>query len=296
VRSALNQTYKNLEVLVVVDGPDPATTVALEAVHEERLRIVTLPESVGGAEARNVGAREAKGEWIALLDDDDEWLPQKLDHQMRAASNIKSPDTIIACQYFDRRATGDVLRPQRLYRDDEPISEYLFCETSPFHPTRGFLATPTLLIPRSVLLRTPFTPGLQRNQDADWLLRVKSQPSSATINTVLGALAIVHNEFNSGRIGSNCDWRYSFHWAVSNRHLFTEKALGFFFSTHCAYSAVKQGDAFSGSLVLLHACWKYGKLSPMVLWFFFRHAALAPTFRLLAPMWLRTRVEKFRHQ
>ena len=55
VRSALSQTYVNLEVVVVVDGPDPATVAALEALQEPRLQIVALPEKCGrlrGAEYR----------------------------------------------------------------------------------------------------------------------------------------------------------------------------------------------------------------------------------------------------
>jgi len=53
VRSALNQTYPHLEVIVVVDGPDPATKEALETVVDGRLRVVALDQSVGGSDARN---------------------------------------------------------------------------------------------------------------------------------------------------------------------------------------------------------------------------------------------------
>src|ERR1700756_3334933 len=84
VRSALNQTYPNLEVVVVVDGPDPATVAALEELRHPRVRISALSENVGGSEARNIGAREARGEWVALLDDDDEWLPEKLEKQIQS--------------------------------------------------------------------------------------------------------------------------------------------------------------------------------------------------------------------
>src|ERR1700744_4710601 len=78
VESVLKQTIADLEVVVVVDGPDAATALALQEFHDPRIRCIELQQNVGGSEARNVGIREAQGTWIALLDDDDEWLPTKL--------------------------------------------------------------------------------------------------------------------------------------------------------------------------------------------------------------------------
>src|ERR1700722_9840673 len=82
VRSAVGQTYPNVEVVVVVDGPDANTKETLEALEEQALRVISLTANVGGSEARNIGVREARGSWIAMLDDDDQWLPEKLAKQM----------------------------------------------------------------------------------------------------------------------------------------------------------------------------------------------------------------------
>ena len=77
VRSALAQTLRDIEVVVVIDGPDPVTHGVLQelAQQDSRLRVLALPSSVGGSDARNRGVDAAAGEWIAFLDDDDEWLP-----------------------------------------------------------------------------------------------------------------------------------------------------------------------------------------------------------------------------
>src|SRR5216684_3398690 len=85
VRTALNQTYANLEVIVVIDGPDEETMLALSGIHQPRLRVIVLAQSSGGASARNAGVEAAHGEWIAFLDDDDEWLPGKIENQIAAA-------------------------------------------------------------------------------------------------------------------------------------------------------------------------------------------------------------------
>ena len=124
VGCALSQTYSNLEVVVVIDGPDSATLEVLGALNEPRLRIVALPENVGGSEARNQGVRKARGEWIAFLDDDDEWLPEKTEKQLAAAANMPGPLSFVACQFVERDYYGQRVFPIVEENVDAPFSEY----------------------------------------------------------------------------------------------------------------------------------------------------------------------------
>ena len=113
IRSALRQTFHELEVLVVVDGVDPETVAAVEALHEPQVRVIALPRSVGAAEARNVGVEAALGRWIAFLDDDDEWLEGKLERQFEAASASSSRLPIVCSAYIGTLATrGLIVWPQ----------------------------------------------------------------------------------------------------------------------------------------------------------------------------------------
>ena len=88
INSVLAQTYCNMEVLVVDDniaGDEYSKTlheIIDEYKNDSRVRLVTQPMHINGAEARNAGIRAAQGEFIAFLDDDDEWLPTKLEKQM----------------------------------------------------------------------------------------------------------------------------------------------------------------------------------------------------------------------
>jgi glycosyltransferase involved in cell wall biosynthesis len=115
VESVLRQTFGHFEIVVVIDGLDPASRDVIEQLREPRLRYLELPEKVGGSEARNVGVRSANGRWIALLDDDDEWLPDKLEMQLASAESSQNDGMLVTSRYICR-ATGfaDVVRPRRL--------------------------------------------------------------------------------------------------------------------------------------------------------------------------------------
>lgn len=85
VKSLQAQSYQNWELVVADDKStdDTASLVARLAVSDSRIRLITLPENSGGpAVPRNVALHQAQGDFIAFLDADDEWLPEKLQKQI----------------------------------------------------------------------------------------------------------------------------------------------------------------------------------------------------------------------
>jgi glycosyltransferase involved in cell wall biosynthesis len=85
LRSVLRQHHDDLEAIVVDDGSTDDTAAMLENVSDPRIRVIRNESPRGVAPSRNRGATEARGEWIAFLDDDDLWAPSKLADQIRAA-------------------------------------------------------------------------------------------------------------------------------------------------------------------------------------------------------------------
>ncbi|MHB8067937.1 MAG: glycosyltransferase family 2 protein [Desulfobaccales bacterium] len=79
--SVLAQTYRDFELLVVDDGSTDGTPDTLAAYGEE-IQVLRLPARGGVSAARNRGIHAAQGEWLAFLDSDDLWLPEKLARQM----------------------------------------------------------------------------------------------------------------------------------------------------------------------------------------------------------------------
>lgn len=82
IDSVLAQTYDDFEIVVVVDGPSPDVAAFVSSHPDPRVRLVQRERNGGVAAARNSGLEAARGRYVALLDDDDIWLPEKLARQV----------------------------------------------------------------------------------------------------------------------------------------------------------------------------------------------------------------------
>ncbi|MFY1673717.1 glycosyltransferase family 2 protein [Plantactinospora sp. WMMB334] len=222
VRSVLAQTVTDLEVIVVVDGPDEQTGEALAAIGDDRLRVVELPESGGAPNARNVGVQAARAPWTALLDDDDEWLPEKLAVQRELARNARAPMPIVACRLLNRTPRAEFVMPRRLPAAGEPLTEYLTLRRGLFHGD-GFIQTSTILAPTELLRRVPFTVGLRRLQELDWTFRALDH---ADVDLVYAAepLVIWHQDEDRPRITFDTVWEEQLAWLQRSRPLLTRRA------------------------------------------------------------------------
>ena len=88
LKSILAQTYKNIEIIVVDDSPESfesrkAVKDSVTRYTNQNVKYVQHDECKGACAARNTGLYMAKGEYVAFLDDDDEWLPEKIEKQLQ---------------------------------------------------------------------------------------------------------------------------------------------------------------------------------------------------------------------
>lgn len=104
IRSVLEQTFTDFELIVVDDGSTDATPEAVARFGDPRVRYIRLDDNRGAAAARNVGIQHAAGRFIAFQDSDDEWLVEKLELHMRAFATC-TPDVGVVY--------SDMLRIQR---------------------------------------------------------------------------------------------------------------------------------------------------------------------------------------
>ncbi|HTV82870.1 MAG TPA: glycosyltransferase [Acidobacteriaceae bacterium] len=251
VRSALRQTWQRIEVIVVVDGPDPATTSQLETLADSRLRTIYLLGSRGSAAARNAGVRAARGDWIAFLDDDDEWHPEKIARQMGTAATTRDWFPIITCRLIAQSPVASRALPRRVYESPQPVADYLFCRTGLFDPG-GLMQTSTLMVPRDLLLAVPFREGLRMHQDWDWLIQAGSHEG---VRIVMVPKPLVTWRVNDVRdSGSrNASWQTSLAWIREMRPLVSPRAFSSFVAVQCAWRAQRSGADLRARLDILRA-------------------------------------------
>jgi glycosyltransferase involved in cell wall biosynthesis len=107
--SALSQRGVDVEVVIVDDGSDEETRRALESLENGRVRVVRHPQREGQSRARNSGIEAARGEWIAFLDDDDLWAPDKLRQQLDAAAAAGAEFAYTGVIMVDEARGGEVI-------------------------------------------------------------------------------------------------------------------------------------------------------------------------------------------
>ena len=235
ITSVLRQTYADLEVLVVRDGLDELTHEAVACFCDSRIRLIALDEKVGGAQARNIGVRAAAGEWIALLDDDDEWLPDKLERQVAVAQQQAHSNYVVATRYLYARPEHNAqIWPGHLPRRGEHLSEFLFA-------SRGGFQTSVYLVPRGLFLAKPFTAGLRKHQDWDWFLRLASDPNFNVVWCEEPLSIYWAPQKQGSSVSTSTNWTWSASWAKENLPLMTRRAYAMFLVRICLRGAVEAG-------------------------------------------------------
>jgi glycosyltransferase involved in cell wall biosynthesis len=277
VASALRQSHSNLEVIVVLDGEDAGTREAMASFFDERVRLLVLPIRVGGSEARNAGGRIATGRYIALLDDDDEWLPEKLVQQVALADACESSNFVVVTQYLYRVVGhADEVWPGHLPSAGEPLSEFLFS-------SRGGFQTSTYLCPRELFLRVPFAFGLKKHQDWDWFLSLAEEPGFQLL-IVADPLSIYWVPLRTrASVSGKSDWRFSQAWAKSRLSSMTPKGYAMFLVKICVRGAAVQQDGVRTMVFLLREVLLVGQATPLILGEFFVAVVVPENIRL----WLR---------
>jgi glycosyltransferase involved in cell wall biosynthesis len=123
IASVQAQTVRDLEIVVVDDGSHDATADLVTAVDDPRVRLIRQANA-GPSAARNTGIAAATGEWVAFLDADDRWQPEKLEAQLAAAAREPRAGLVYsATRTVD--AAGTVLAHMPITYTGQPLGELL---------------------------------------------------------------------------------------------------------------------------------------------------------------------------
>jgi glycosyltransferase involved in cell wall biosynthesis len=165
ILSACAQTVDGMEIIIVDDGSDPPFCVPA-ALKSANVRLIRHKVNRGASVARNSGIAAAQGEWIALLDSDDYWLPATLERRLDFANEIRmSPrsDLVVYAAGFVLKK-GDREGHLRIPREAGSLGEFA-CGC-------WFAPGSTMLFRKESFERIgPFDAELPRLEDYDWFIR-----------------------------------------------------------------------------------------------------------------------------
>lgn len=205
IESVLKQTYQNLEVIVVDDCSSDHTVDVVRAIEDSRVRCIQLPQNCGACYARNVGAEQANGQYIAFQDSDDIWLPTKIEEQVNYL--LQGNFDVVFCG-MDRITIGQkhFYYPQDGFVESKNAFEQMLFANR--------ISTQCMLVRECVLKEVKFDPTIRKYQDWDYAIRlakefkigyiakalVISEIQANSISTVVSkydALNVIYNKYAS---------------------------------------------------------------------------------------------------
>lgn len=168
IYSVLNQTYDNLELIVMDDGSEDGTEEYVKSISDKRVRYKRSDINLGPSAARNLGARVARGEYLAFQDSDDEWMPDKLEKQMGLMMESKE-FSLVYC-VFEKYRDGELLGyvPSKSVPYEEKYGDlFVHLLLSPL------ISTQTIVVKRELFLEeNGFNETLNSYEDYEFSLRI----------------------------------------------------------------------------------------------------------------------------
>lgn len=183
IDSIINQTYKDIEVIVVNDAPEEKKLCkqikSLIEKYPENVKYIEHEKNKGACAARNTGIGISKGEYIAFLDDDDEWIENKLELQLKKMNEENA--AMVYCDYLFVDASGNEVykKPFMEYLEGNTDFERLLCF--------NFIGSTSFPLIKASVLRGVhgFNENLKSSQDHEVWLKIARKNKIAYVEEAL---------------------------------------------------------------------------------------------------------------
>ena len=168
VKSVLDQTYSNIEVIIIDDASTDNTEAEIKKIKDDRIRYIYLEKNHGAAGARNVGIKEANGTYIAFQDSDDIWEKEKLQMQIDKMAGTDNVG-LVYCAMVQFDAKGRLLS---LIPEKKLPEKYTSGKIFDFMLTYALISTQTMLVRSDIINKmNGFNENLRALEDYEFALR-----------------------------------------------------------------------------------------------------------------------------
>lgn len=168
IDSVLGQSYDNLELIIVDDGSTDNTKEVVKSYDDPRIRYIKLEKNSGAPVARNRGVDEAGGDYIAYLDSDDEFLPDRLERQLEEFARLGEDTGVVYSDWYQSEKPGE-----KKYMNAAHISreEGRICKGRVDQRVSG-VSPVAALIKADFARKVGWDPKLKRYQDMDYFYQL----------------------------------------------------------------------------------------------------------------------------
>ena len=167
ISSVLNQSFSDFELIIIDDASTDNTEEIVNMFKDERIIYIKNPKNLGGAGARNVGIHIAQGEFIAFQDSDDQWLPGKLEAQMKVFEKAEEDVAVVYTAFIRKVGSKELIVPPPSVKKTEG---YIYRELLKHV---NFIGTPTAVVRKKAIKEVGgFDERFPRLQDWDLFLRL----------------------------------------------------------------------------------------------------------------------------
>lgn len=201
IETCISQTYKDIEI-IIVDDTKKSQQEMIDSYHDDRIVYMHNANPQGSPIARNIGISQAKGEYIAFLDDDDEWMPEKIELQVRVLEKIKHVGLCV-CWMLDKR-----FNRERINKTPEVLDHRDVLNAFNVQSTSAYMF-------RADRLRKMggFDTSLPSAQEYDIAIRISRETPIISISQVL----VVQNK-TEGQISENWTGKIKGLMAIYHKH------------------------------------------------------------------------------
>lgn len=237
VKSVLGQSRQPDAVVVATSAINAPRVRELLADCGGRIQVETTEiEKPTGGYLRKLGTDAIECDWYAFLDDDDEWTPSKLEHQLRhvEAKSLDVGASTLLVRGPD--AVGDKTIPRTLYEEGEAVADYLFAGRT-LRVDRPLLHTSTLVVSREALETVNWDPTLAVHQDWDLVLRLDD--AGFRIGQTSEPMTYVATG-TSGSMSATNKWMASHEWWSRSQSLMSNRAAADFLYSQVLRYALRE--------------------------------------------------------